>query len=139
VSNAPDGSSQTGRPAVGDALRGDQRLDLTAIPAGSTTNRVTPGKTARSNDTGTGRTESYTYELREITGTGAIVESQLTWNDRSTGVPWSTPGGDFGSTVLSSITNIADGATGTGNDLQPTLTFSDSAAFTAAANAAFLV
>ena len=31
------------------------------------------------------------------------VESQVTWNSRSTGSPWTTPGGDFLATVLGSI------------------------------------
>jgi hypothetical protein len=43
-------------------------------------------------------------ELHSITNANYVNESTATWNSANTGSPWATPGGDFSSTILSSVT-----------------------------------
>lgn len=107
------------------AFRGLLGFDLSAIPAGSTINSVTLTMTMRGEDSGSSVEDFFDFELHEITGTGAIVESEATWNDRAAGVPWTTPGGDFSATVLSSISVQADGSPGDIYASQPEFVFID--------------
>jgi RHS repeat-associated protein len=57
---------------------------------------------------GTGAT---TYNLHRLTGvTGAFSETAATWNNVTSTTPWTTPGGDYAATVLSSLSgfDVAD-------------------------------
>ena len=75
-------------------MRAVLRYDLSAIPAGSTVNSVSLTTTSYAVFiSGTSRTELGPLELREITGAD-FVESEVSWGNRSVGVPWNTPGGD---------------------------------------------
>lgn len=61
-----------------------------------------------------------------------MIEGEAGWSTRQTGVPWTTPGGDFDSTVLSTIPDV------TADEFAPgtTLVFPSTPEFVAAANEA---
>lgn len=93
---------------LGRALFG---FDISSIPAGSTINSITLTLTKRTEDDGSGtQDEDHTITIHELVGT--IDESSVTgptWANRDADAPtpWTTPGGDFSATVLSSYTGNA--------------------------------
>jgi hypothetical protein len=113
------------------AFRSLEAFPLTGIPAGSTINSVTLTLTIRGNPVSNVLNNTYTYNLHELVG--SATEAGATWNNRDTTGPvaWTTPGGDYFPTVLSSF-DANPSVQVAGN----TFVFSSSAAFVAAAQAA---
>lgn len=102
-----------GRIGTDDAVRGLAGFDISAIPAGSVITSVTLTVTPRGPDANS-QDQDYTVSLHELDGT--IIEGTGTfddnptptgpsWNSRDVNGPvaWTTAGGDFSATVLSSI------------------------------------
>jgi len=90
----------------GGAFRSLEAFDISAIPAGSTINSVTltlypRGSLSSATDA------TYEVELHQLIG--SATESNASWDNRfeddnaSLDVPWSSPGGDYNSTVLSTF------------------------------------
>ncbi len=75
-------------------------FDLSAIPSGATINSASLSL-YETTDAGS-VSSAVQFDLHELTQ--SFVESQVTWDDYSTGNPWATAGGDYSATVLSSIT-----------------------------------
>ena len=69
------------------------QFDLSLIPAGSTINSAELYLT----NYGYGY-ETYPHRVRAANTTVEWDEMQVTWNDRLTGVAWTNPGGDYGTT-----------------------------------------
>jgi PKD repeat protein len=120
-------------------FRGVFSFPLSGIPSGATLTNITLDLWTHPTDGGTGSVS--TVELRELTatpveGTGLGTTATdgagtgATWNNRTQTTPWNTSGGDFTSTVLSSV--LGFNATTTG-ELK---TFLSSTAFLAAAQTA---
>ena len=75
-------------------MRGLIKFDLTGIPAGSTITSAKLCLYSSSEAIVTGDTGYYgAYRV-----TTAWTESGSTWNSSDTGVPWTSPGGDFEAT-----------------------------------------
>jgi hypothetical protein len=120
------------------SFRSLEAFDISAIPAGSTINSVTLTLYGRGAATAGASSTSYTIEIHELIGTS--TETGVTWNNRfdaapagagGADVPWTTAGGDFSPTVLSSLSAAPSGVT-----LGSAYLFSSSAAFVAAAQGA---
>ncbi|MGB0993136.1 MAG: DNRLRE domain-containing protein [Akkermansiaceae bacterium] len=108
-----------GRVLANEWIRPIMQFDLSSIPDGATINSVTLTMYIGSLDTGTAgaSTNSLGADGLQLVqmSTDADFANKFTWNDQSWGangangggddVPWTTPGGDFNSTVLSSIAN----------------------------------
>lgn len=83
---------------------------LSDIPAGAIITSVTMTVRGERNDS-TSASGAAAFELHQLTGsfdegTGGLsgaANSGATWNNRANGTTWTTPGGDYSSTVLSSI------------------------------------
>ncbi|WP_309380808.1 DNRLRE domain-containing protein [Cerasicoccus frondis] len=75
-------------------------FDLSDIPAGATINSVTLG-VYETTDAGSA-SSAVQFNLHELTQ--SFVESEVSWDNYSTGNAWTTPGGDYDSTILSSLT-----------------------------------
>lgn len=58
--------------------------------------------------------QNRTHQAQLVTGTTDWTESTVTWNDQTTGTPWTAAGGDFSATAISSV------ATGTIPNVQLT-------------------
>ncbi|HLA85797.1 MAG TPA: DNRLRE domain-containing protein [Thermoguttaceae bacterium] len=112
---APNGGNkegstwQLGRVAnatVDDLMRCIAGFDLSAIPTGATINSVTLTVAPRQNDT-TSLNAAYEIQLHKITNDN-FTETGVTWFVRDIANPtttaWTTAGGDYDSTVLSTIT-----------------------------------
>lgn len=84
-----------------DLQRALVRFNLGSIPAGSTINSATL-KMQASNIGGSITVGA--YRIKESWNV-----SQVTWNARSSGVNWTTPGGELDNVALSSITTAATG------------------------------
>lgn len=68
---------------------------LSSVPAGTVSDaRIRLYVTANNN--------TQTYDIHRLTA--AFVESQITWNDRSTGNAWTVAGGDYDASVLTTLT-----------------------------------
>ncbi|MDR1281423.1 MAG: DNRLRE domain-containing protein [Opitutaceae bacterium] len=98
-----------GELATGYKLRSLLSFDLSALPAGATINSVQLVLHLAENDA-TAVDTSLTLTLHAVTQTWA--EASVTWNNASAGTPWTTAGGTFDSTVLSSQTVPTKGSTG---------------------------
>lgn len=100
-------------------------FDISALPGGIIVTSVT--LTVYQSASGSAGTQT-AVALHSITNSNFNNETNATWNYASTAAfPWANPGGDFDSTVLSSITpiGIVDGTA---------YTFGSSAAFITAVN-----
>jgi len=89
------------------------RFDLAAIPTGSIVTGVSLRLTGESNDP-TSQNVSQALNLHEITA--PFIENEATWQQRQLFTNWTTPGGDFSPTVLSTASfnpTAMAGATGT--------------------------
>lgn len=75
-------------------------FDLSSLPVNATINSVSLVMVQSSEDGSSGNT-TITLELHLLTQ--AFVESQASWNNAATGTPWTTAGGTFDSTVLSTV------------------------------------
>lgn len=75
-------------------------FDLSAIPVDATINSVSLVMRQSSED-GSSAITTITLELHALTQ--AYVASQATWNNAATGTAWTTAGGTFDSTVLSTV------------------------------------
>lgn len=103
VNQNGSGNLLAGNSASGADFHSFISFDLSAIPAGSTINSVSL-TLAQFADAGSGATP---VQLDLLQLTRVFVETQVTWNIYSTGNNWTTPGGDFNPTILSSITASA--------------------------------
>lgn len=105
-------------------LRGVLSFDLSALSLapGEFVSSVTLGIATLQADNSVSLNTPVTVNLYKLTT--AYVESQVTWNNATTSAAWSTPGGAFGSTILSSAEVNAEAAGGTVN------TWASTAAFT---------
>ncbi len=81
-----------------DRMRGVLSFPLTGIPADSVVKDVSLILTTAEQG---GLNTLGTVELRSLSATP--VESEVTWNHREASQPWSTPGGDYLSPLLSSL------------------------------------
>jgi len=75
-------------------------FDLSSIPVNATINSVSLVMVQSSED-GSSANTTITLELHLLTQ--AFVESQASWNNAATGTAWTTAGGTFDSTVLSTV------------------------------------
>ncbi len=113
-----------------DVLRSALSFDLAALPDLTQIDSVT--LTVRADrDHADSTSGNYGLDLQELTR--SFVESEVTWASYSMGNNWTTPGGDFNSTVLSHVdanpySFVTDG---------PSYTFSSGAAFVQAAQDAY--
>ena len=110
----------------GDVMRGVLSFNLAAPElVGATINSVTLNLFA---DSAAGKdsssTVSSTETLQIFQLTRSFVDTQVTWNNAATGTAWTTPGGDFSGTALSSVS--ANATTVTANQL---FSFGSSEAF----------
>lgn len=125
----------TTAPAI---IRGVMTFSLSSIPAGSTITSITLRLTDRNNDTSS-ENASFQIDLHTLNasfaegngdGSGSGV-SGVSWTKRSDTLNWTTPGGDFSPTILSSISaNPVTTTTGTN------YTFTSNTNFVAAAQSA---
>jgi hypothetical protein len=115
----------------GEILRTVLSYDLTNVPASNVITSVTLTVSVASGaDDDPNLSTIGPIELHAIVPLGnTFVETEVNWFDRKAGTPWTTPGGDFSSTVLSTI-----------GPFDPTVvasyTFPSTSQFVAAANAA---
>lgn len=118
-SDVPQIIGTTASPAI---LRGLQSYSLSSIPAGSTITSVSLRMTVRSTDGSSDTLTGVMFNLHQLTasftegnGAGAGVNSgDASWNVRGPGgAAWTTAGGDFSPTVLSSFGANAGNAAGT--------------------------
>ncbi len=104
--NKEGGALQIGRTATAnDFIRSIVGFNLSAIPAGSTINSVTLTVSPRHNDANS-LDQSFAINLQRL-GNDNFAENTVSWyrRDLADGLTdWATPGGDFDSMVLSSIT-----------------------------------
>jgi len=94
-----------------------------AVPPGSTITDVSFSLSVAGQDGGGTVSRNVTLEMHQLTGTitegtgvslPATTTSDVTWNNRTTGAPWTAAGGDFSPTVLASVTadpSAVDGTT----------------------------
>jgi hypothetical protein len=106
ISLGTGGSNQIGKASTttGDFFRSLAGFDISAIPAGSTIDSVTLTLFPRNNGTAANTVDAL-FEIEVHQLIGSITEAGSTWANReNTGpVAWTTPGGDFSATVLSSL------------------------------------
>lgn len=88
----------TGHLATTQALRGVLAFNLAALPDNVTINSV--NLVLRQSTEDGSNNVAITLNLHLLTE--AFVENQVSWNNRATGTAWTTTGGSFSSTVLSS-------------------------------------
>lgn len=143
-SNSEGSALQIGRTATaGDFIRSIVGFDLSAIPAGSTINSVTLTISPRHNDANS-TDQAFAVNVYRLSS-DAFTETSVTWWRRDVtdaGTLWTTPGGDYDSTVLSSASingkTWANGAalapTNPASDVQ--VVFGSTSAWVAAAQAA---
>ena len=110
------------------AIRSVLAFDLTGIPDGSTLDSLSLQMTIVGYED-SGSTPPV-VALHEISGSATMVDGEVTWANARTGVPWSAPGGDYLSTVLSS--GSADASPSPGE----VVTFSSTLSFVSAAQRA---
>lgn len=101
-----------GKTTTPDTIRSVFGYDLSAIPAGATINsvqfRLTPVTTDATSADGV-----VTLELLQLTspfteGTGnasGVANADVSWNNRATGIQWTTGGGDLGAMLSSTTAN----------------------------------
>jgi hypothetical protein len=114
--NTEGAALQVGRTVTAnDFMRSILGFNISAIPAGSTINSVTLTVSPRHNDANS-LDQSFAVNLHRLIGDN-FAENTVTWYRRNiadAGTAWATPGGDFDSAVLSSISanpkHWADGA-----------------------------
>jgi len=95
---------RTAATATTAVIRDVFAFDLSAIPAGATIDSVTFRLVGTKPDAGS-VDAVVTLELVQLTS--SFVETEVTWNNRATATPWTTAGGDLGST-LTSVDSNAD-------------------------------
>ncbi len=100
TNNGTSGSMVINR-ETGNLQRALVQFDMSSIPAGSTIMRATLKLQATSID---GLLTIDAYQVLQ-----AWAEGSTTWNESSSGINWSTAGGDFNATALDSITTAATG------------------------------
>jgi len=130
-----DGALQVGTTIAPAILRGVLSFSLAGIPEGATIDSITL-RMRQANPDATSVAGPATINLHLLTtpftegaGTGSVSSSaNVTWNNSTTATPWTTAGGDFNGSVISSITADASSA----NGAESTFTGSD---FIAAAQA----
>lgn len=83
-------------------IRGIMNFDLSLIPVGATINSISLTLVTLKSD---GASNPYAYQLDLVSLGTAFTEATATWNTTNGTTAWPTPGGDIGSTILSS-TNI---------------------------------
>jgi MYXO-CTERM domain-containing protein len=113
--------------------------DLSSLPAGATITGVTLTMTV--NNTGSGTVSGLgTIEVHEVVPNGVasnnMVENQVTYASWKTGSAWTTAGGDFSATTLSSA-GVVDSDGQNDFDNGEKATFTSTAAFVTAAQNAF--
>ena len=128
-----------GRISASGQLRNVLGFSLGDLPAGSIITSITLTIKGERNDSGSSISEDVGFNLHELNstfveGVGNVNGANdtvggVTWNSSQSGTSW-TPGGDFNSLVLSSITANPEAAD------EVTYTFGTSDAFVAAAQAA---
>ena len=99
------GSANSGSPRSRTLLG----FDLSTLADNPVFNRVELDLTVKQLDGGAGSVLlGSTWNLYGVTEDTAnnlfFSETQVTWNSRATGIPWSTPGGDFDPLLLASVT-----------------------------------
>lgn len=110
---------------AGDYLRSVLAFDLSSLPTQATITSVTL-TLAQYTDSGS-PTTAYDVQIRLLDK--GFTESGVTWNKADASTNWTTAGGDYGSSVLSSLSLPANlGTSGT-----ITRTFASSSLFVAAA------
>ena len=128
------------RTGSGDPLRTVLGFDLTGIPGSQIITNVTLQMHV---DSFGGGNSPVVVEIHEATnsvamtegvgnsgGGGSLDPNNVSWNNITSGTPWSTPGGDYSPLVLSAVSvTSADGG--------QFFTFTTSSAFIAAANNAY--
>jgi hypothetical protein len=102
--------------AMGLKSRALLSFDLSLVPEGFAPTEVNLDLFIKQLD-GTANTDrDATWELHALTV--PFVEGQATWNSRATGTAWTSPGGDFSTTLLASLTvNSGDGSVQAGDQL----------------------
>jgi hypothetical protein len=143
-SNSEGGALQVGRTATAnDFIRSIVGFDVSSIPSGSTINSVTLTISPRLNDS-TSLNQAFAINLYRMMNDN-FAENTATWFRRDVAdaaTAWTTAGGDFNSTVLSSLSlnaqHWADGAanppTAPASDV--TFVFGSTTSWVAAAQAA---
>jgi hypothetical protein len=141
--NSEGSALQIGRTVTAnDYIRSIVGFSLSSIPAGSTINSVTLTVSPRHNDANS-LDQSFAINLYRLSNDN-FLENTATWFRRDiadAGTAWTTPGGDYNSTVLSSISvNAKRWADGAPSAPQPASSiayvFASSAELVAAAQAA---
>lgn len=86
-----------GSTGAGGAIRGLLSYNLSSL-SGSTINSVTLTLYTLKVD---GTSNPFAYQLNLVGESTAFTDSSTTWNNSQTGTPWTTAGGDIGSTLTS--------------------------------------
>lgn len=143
-SNSEGGALQIGRTATAnDFIRSIVGFNLSAIPAGSTINSVTLTISPRHNDANS-VDQAFAINVYRL-ASDDFAENTVSWYCRDfndSGTAWTTPGGDYDSTVLSSMSiNAKTWANGAANPptnpaADVTVVFPSSSSWVAAAQAA---
>lgn len=126
-------------PGAGDNrnIRGVLAFDLGEIPAGATINNVSLRLVSDGSPAGT-LGGFATMNAHQVTPNGnpanAMAEGQISWTNWKTGTPWTAPGGDYQSTILSSGT-VTDADSDNAADAGEAATLASTAAFVSAAQA----
>ncbi|HVJ46242.1 MAG TPA: DNRLRE domain-containing protein [Luteolibacter sp.] len=136
-----DGSLIVGKTTAPGILRGLLATSLSAVPTGATINSVTLTLTVIGTGSTTNTGGAVNINLHQLTstfteGTGDASgnsANDATWNNRTTGTPWTTAGGDFSAGLLSSASDDPTTGSVAGSE---TLVFASSSAFVAAAQTA---
>jgi len=127
------------QPAGVGRIRTLMSFGLSAIPAGSTINSISLTLVTDNQDQGGTIAGVGVINLHEIIPNGVATNNMIdgaTWSNWSTTDAWTTPGGDYGATALSTST-INDTNSNGKLEYGETAVFSSTAAFVAAAQAAF--
>lgn len=125
------GNIVLGNITTGADLRAVFSFDLSAIGAigSATINSVTFSWTGAADSSASSVLQIDLFRL-----TQSFTETGVTWNSRNGTNLWTTPGGDFSGTLLSSQSGNPNTGTSSGN---PLWTFASSANFISAAQSAF--
>lgn len=98
--NYPDNTGNgvyLGSTGTGATIRGLLNYNLSSL-AGATINSVTLTLYTQKVDNGS---NPFAYQIDLVRENTAFADSSATWNNSSTGTPWTTAGGDIGSTLTS--------------------------------------
>lgn len=89
-----------GNTSAGADIRSLLSFNLSVLPANATINSATLTLTTAAADATSSNT---LVQLDLLSLTTAFTASQATWNNYATGSAWTTPGGDYNPTILSSL------------------------------------